>query len=79
MNFNDTVKMAKSLGIKPRKLKKIDLIHEIQKAEHNYPCYGTTNGDCDQLACLWRDDCLKIAHVTKISPDAPTKKAIRKI
>jgi len=52
---------AKSLGVVSRNLKKADLIHEIQKAESNVPCYGMSdNNHCDRADCLWLHDCLKV-------------------
>jgi hypothetical protein len=54
---------AKDLGIKTGKLRKAELIRAIQEAEGNFPCFGTPeNGECDQLECLWRDDCLQKAE-----------------
>lgn len=51
--------IAKEMGIKPGRMAKADLIKSIQEAEGNFPCFGTTNGFCDQQDCQWRDDCLK--------------------
>lgn len=45
---------AKGLGITSGKMSKVDLIHEIQRAEFCTPCYGTTNG------CCFMADCLKV-------------------
>jgi hypothetical protein len=51
-------KMAQGMGIKPGKLSKIDLIHNIQLAEGNFDCFATAvAGDCDQFGCCWREDC----------------------
>lgn len=51
--------MARDMGIKPGKLTKAALIQTIQSTEGNYACFGTANdGQCDQMACLWREDCL---------------------
>lgn len=51
---------AKSLGIHPGKMKKVELIHAIQEAEWCTPCYGRSNGDCPWTECCWRVDCLKV-------------------
>ncbi|MBN1457679.1 MAG: hypothetical protein JW912_07500 [Sedimentisphaerales bacterium] len=51
---------AKGLGITSGKMSKVDLIHEIQRAEFCTPCYGTTNGYCDQTGCCFMADCLKV-------------------
>ena len=51
---------AKALGINPGKMRKMELIHAIQRAEQCTPCYGHSNGNCPWLQCCWRGDCLKI-------------------
>jgi hypothetical protein len=51
---------AKSLGITPGKMKKVDLIHTIQLAEGYTPCFGTSNGQCSNTDCCFIKDCLKI-------------------
>ena len=51
---------AGNLGIQTGKMKKTEVIHAIQNAEHYTPCYGTTNGQCSQLECCFRGDCLKV-------------------
>jgi len=52
--------IAKQKGIKPGNMKKGNLIRAIQRTEGNFDCFGTaTLGFCDQLDCLWREDCLK--------------------
>lgn len=60
MNLTQIKEKAKTMGIKPGKLKKAELIQTIQLQENNTPCYGTSNGACDQENCLWRKDCLAI-------------------
>jgi hypothetical protein len=59
MKLTEVKKKAKGLGIQPGKMKKIDLIHSIQTAENNTPCYGTSNGECSQTGCCFMQDCLK--------------------
>ncbi|CAK8716323.1 Rho termination factor, N-terminal domain [Candidatus Electrothrix laxa] len=39
-------------------LKKEDLIHAIQIAEGNLPCFLTATDSCSQTGCCWREDCL---------------------
>ena len=51
---------AKALGVNPGKMNKFDLIHAIQQAEHCYPCYGTSNGQCGNSDCCFMTDCLKV-------------------
>ena len=55
--------MAKAKGIRVGNQKDQALIiRDIQKAEGNFPCYGTaTAGKCDQSGCLWRKDCLSLS------------------
>ena len=58
MKMEEIKEVAKNLGIKPGKMKKGDLIREIQKAEGNDPCYNSGRVDvCGQSQCAWRDDC----------------------
>lgn len=60
MKVKDIQTIAKSMGLKPGKLKKSDLIHLIQKQENNNECYATSAvTSCGQENCLWRPDCLK--------------------
>ena len=59
MKMADIQNKAKSLGIKPSKMKKADLIRSIQSQEGNFSCFQTSaNGQCSQESCCWRDDCL---------------------
>ena len=50
--------IAKNMGIEVRKKKKADLILDIQKTEGNFPCYGSSTGNCDRYDCAWRKDCV---------------------
>lgn len=62
MTVTEIRKIARTLGIKTGKLRKGELIQAIQNEEQNFPCFGTAlNGECDQGACSWREDCLKPA------------------
>jgi CMP-N-acetylneuraminic acid synthetase len=48
---------ARELGVKNySKLNKKDLIHTIQVAEGNSPCFLEIY-DCRVYDCLWREDC----------------------
>ena len=58
MKMVDVQKMAKGMGMKPGKMRKAELIKTIQEKEGNFVCYQTTQGNCDQTDCCWRDDCL---------------------
>ena len=60
MNIKQISARAKNLGINPAKLKKMDMIRVIQRREGNFDCFATAYaGECDQLSCSWRSDCLK--------------------
>ena len=49
---------AKSLGIKHGKMTKTMLIHAIQTAEGNSPCFGTAQNGCQYSDCCFMQDCL---------------------
>jgi len=59
MKLDEVKKIAAELGIKAGKLRKAELIQQIQRTEANDPCYGTGKAaDCGQEECLWREDCV---------------------
>jgi len=60
MKVAEVKEKAKAMGIVPGKMKKAELIHAIQIAENNTPCYGTCGGWCDQSECCFYADCVKI-------------------
>jgi len=60
MKLNEIKEKAKSLGINAGKMKKTELIHAIQEAEGNAPCYGRANGQCPYTNCCFIEDCLKV-------------------
>jgi hypothetical protein len=58
MTFNEIQNMAKGMGINIFRMKKIDMIRSIQKAENNIDCYGTERVEhCHEDECCWRGDC----------------------
>lgn len=59
MNVPQIREKAKILGIRPGKMKKAKLIHNIQTVEGYTPCYGRSNGECRWLECCWRSDCFR--------------------
>lgn len=60
MRLTDIEKKARGLGLKDTwKHSKKNLIKAIQRAEGNFDCFGTAQGSCDQLACCWKEDCLR--------------------
>jgi hypothetical protein len=59
MNMHTIRQFAKTLSIDPGKLSKPELIKKIQLTEGNFDCFGTAiSGECDQVDCSWRSDCL---------------------
>lgn len=60
MKMIEIKKKAQGLGVEPGKMKKADIIHAIQRAENNTPCYGKSNGQCPYINCCFMEDCLKI-------------------
>ena len=62
--FNEVRARAKSLGVKqPRGASKRLLVRLIQRAEGNFDCFATAEaGACDQMDCLWREDCFETAR-----------------
>ena len=62
MNMQEIRVLAKDLGIKSSRMKKAELIQTIQLIEGNFGCFSTAiSGECDQVGCLWRDDCLSVS------------------
>lgn len=59
MKEKDIKEIAKKMGIRIGKMKKPELIRSIQTAEGNVPCYAARGHECDQINCLWREDCIK--------------------
>jgi hypothetical protein len=50
---------AVSLGIEPQQMNKTQLIHAIQNAEGNQPCFGTSDGWCPYTDCCFMPNCLQ--------------------
>ncbi len=58
MNMQDIRGRAKDYGLKTSRVSKDDLIRSIQLSEGNFNCFASAvDGVCDQLNCIWRDDC----------------------
>lgn len=58
MNLPEIREIARTRGLKPRNLNKMELIRSIQLNEGNFDCFATAfGGSCDQDGCLWRKDC----------------------
>ncbi len=60
MKMLEIKEKARALGINPGKMNKAELIHAIQTAEGNTPCFGKSNGHCPHTNCCFVEDCLKI-------------------
>lgn len=59
MKLQEIRAIAKQHQINSRGRSKGEMIREIQQKEGNFPCFGTAyQGMCEQLKCLWREDCL---------------------
>ena len=62
MKLQEIRAIAKLHQINSGGLSKNELIHEIQRREGNFDCFGTAcDGVCDQLGCSWREDCFDAA------------------
>jgi hypothetical protein len=63
MNMQEIRTIAKSRKIDPAGLAKIDIIHKLQREEGNFDCFATAyDGVCDQVTCMWREDCLEASR-----------------
>ena len=62
MNLQEVKRIAKTIGVKPGKLSKTNLIKNIQLIEGNFDCFSSaTSGECDQTGCIWKADCFDSA------------------
>ena len=62
MNMQEIRGIAKEFGLKTSRITKVDLVRSIQLTEGNFDCFATAiDGQCDQSACAWRDDCFSLA------------------
>lgn len=58
MKLQDIRTIAKRHQIHSGGLSKAELIHQIQRQEGYFDCFGSAcEGVCDQCGCLWREDC----------------------
>jgi len=66
MKMQEVRDMAKEYGLKTSRMSKVSVIHAIQESEGNFNCFATAyEGDCDQVNCLWREDCFAAAKQKK--------------
>lgn len=62
MKMQDIREIAKEYDIKTSRMTKAKLIQEIQLSEGNFDCFASAlDGECDQMGCVWRDDCFEAA------------------
>ena len=63
MKIDEVRTIAKARGIHPGKILKSELIKSIQVSEGNFDCFASAgNGECDQVSCVWREDCFGAAQ-----------------
>ena len=68
MKYNEIQKMAKNMGVNTFQMKKKDMILAIQRSENNIECFGSPRVEhCQELTCLWRDDCVSLNESNKIA------------
>lgn len=62
MNMQEIRGLAKEFGIKTSRITKVNLVRSIQLAEGNFSCFASAvDGECDQVGCVWREDCFAAA------------------
>ncbi len=60
MRLLEVEKRARQKGIKDTwKYSKKELIKAVQRKEGNNDCFASGRDNCDQMACCWREDCVK--------------------
>ena len=63
MKMEEIRSIAKAHHIKTARLSKSELIRSIQSDEGNFDCFGSAvGGECDQVNCVWREDCFGAAR-----------------
>ena len=68
MHMQEIRGIAKVYGIKTAKLTKVSIIKQIQRNEGNFDCFATAiDHQCDQVGCLWRNDCFALAGKPRTS------------
>jgi 7-cyano-7-deazaguanine synthase in queuosine biosynthesis len=61
MRFQEIQKVGKGMGINTYGMKKVEIIHAIQRTENTFVCYATDRvSHCGEEKCLWRNDCLAV-------------------
>lgn len=58
MKMADIQNIARSRGVAPGRMTKVDLVRILQREEGNESCFQTGQaGHCGQDGCLWREAC----------------------
>lgn len=62
MHINEVRARAKVVGLRGvGKMRRADIILQIQMAENNAPCFGSEQRkNCPYETCCWRGDCLQV-------------------
>ncbi len=61
MRLAEIKEKARKMGLTRERMRKGELIREIQGKEGNLPCFGTSQVEtCGEGGCLWKADCLKV-------------------
>lgn len=65
MTFNEVRKLVKAKGLKQKRgAGMVELVRLLQRSEDNFDCFATAvNGVCDQMDCIWREECFKSARL----------------
>ncbi len=64
MKMQKIREIAKKKGVDAGKMDRTALIRTIQRVEGNTDCFATRKvSECDQLKCLWREDCATATSV----------------
>lgn len=59
MKMPEIRELARTLGVRVAGMTKTEAVRAIQLAEGNFDCFGrASSGYCDQIACLYREDCM---------------------
>jgi hypothetical protein len=62
MKMQEVRALARSMGIRIGGLTKTGAIRKLQRSEGNFDCFGrAVDGYCDQVGCLFHEDCMKVS------------------
>ena len=60
MKMTEVKQKARSMGIRPGKMRKTELIRTVQRQESSPDCFGRSFGNCPRTECCFWSDCIKI-------------------